>query len=165
MELRGQLTAQDHVSAQWIHLRPRRWIAALGIGLIALAAWAFWFAFLGRHSADIGTRDWIAVGCVLYLALQFAVLLPRKWRKTFQQQKALREDTTFSVGDAGLEVKTASGHWTSPWDHYIAWREGKSAFLLYVSGSAFQPLPKRFFKSPAAIDEFRSRLALKIKER
>jgi hypothetical protein len=89
--------------------------------------------------------------------------LPRKIEKLHAQQKDLASQFTYSWDASHIEAKSSIGSARRAWTHYTKIREDANIFLLYHSDNMFEMLPKSWFPSSEAIDEFRQ-LALRSAE-
>jgi hypothetical protein len=83
------------------------------------------------------------------------VYLPRKVEKLHSQQKGLAGQFTYSWDAQHVEAQSNTGSSRRPWNHYAKVKEDDYVFLLYHSDSMFEMLPKSWFPSSDAINEFR----------
>jgi len=162
MELRGRVAVEDLMAAQWVHVRPRRSLAVLGILLLALAIFVMATSFVGHRQSLTDPTAWILPGILAYLAFTAFVWVPRKVRRSYSQRKDLQHEITLNVTHTGVEARTDQGYSVKPWSDYLRWKEGKSVFLLYLSDHLFQIVPKRFFATREDIDAFRSVISQSI---
>lgn len=156
--IKGTISPADLLSAQWVHLRPRRSFAVVGMVLIALSIWGCVIMFRPPMDQELGAGRWFLPGFLAYLAIWFAVLIPYRSRRSYRQRKDFQREITFSASDAGLSVQNENAQGTKPWSDYLKWKEGKQTFLLYLSDSMFQLVPKRFFATEAELAQFRALL-------
>ncbi|HEX7634417.1 MAG TPA: YcxB family protein [Noviherbaspirillum sp.] len=91
------------------------------------------------------------------------VYLPRKVQKLHTQQKDLAGQFTYSWDAQHIEAQSNTGSARRPWNHYAKVKEDEHVFLLYHSDNMFEMLPKSWFPSSEAINEFR-KLALRAAE-
>ena len=149
----GSISVSDYIQAQRLHRKSiAKWsnisaavITACGVvmlmagskqfGVIALFAGAG--AFIGEY-----------VVANLYL--------PRKVAKLHAQQKDLAGQFTYSWDDKHIQAQSNTGSSKRPWSHYAKVREDAHVFLLYHSDNMFEMLPKSWFPSSEAINEFRT---------
>jgi hypothetical protein len=155
MELKGKIAFEDLMAAQWLHLRPRRTMAAAGILILGLAIFATVDMFLSRRQALTDPMLWALPGILVYLVFFIFVLFPRKIRRSYSQRKDFQHEISMLVTSDGLETRTEQGHGMKPWDDFLKWKEGKNIFLLYISDHMFHMVPKRFFANHEDIDSFR----------
>lgn len=162
MIIHGTISFSDYLAAQWLHIRPRRWLAIVGVVLLVLVIWALWWTFIrsNHHRHDSG--DWVFLAAIAYLML-LPLIVWYKSRRTYRQRRDLHRPLSFSVLDAGLETQTEHSHGMKPWSDYHRWKEGKAIFLLYISDNFFQLIPKHLFANDADIASFRAILQAKIK--
>jgi hypothetical protein len=160
--IQGTYTPQDLWAASWSHIRPRRSLAVVGVLLAGAFVWALWAAFFGRFSAEAGWTRWVMIAVGIYLVGYFGVGIPYFTRRAFRQRKDLQRPCKFTPSESGLGFETEGAQGAKPWSDYLKWKEGKSAFLLYMSDGMYQVLPKRFFSSPDEVDAFREMVREKV---
>jgi hypothetical protein len=156
MELKGRIAVEDLMAAQWVHARPRRSLAWVGILLLGLVVFAMADSFAGGRQSLTDPTIWILPGLLAYLAFIAFVWVPRKVRRSYSQRKDFRHEISMMVTSAGVAARTEQGNSVKPWSDYLKWKEGKSVFLLYLSDHMFQIVPKRFFAAHEDIDAFRN---------
>ncbi len=101
-------------------------------------------------------------GCLAYLVFLFAFLMPRRFRKTFRQQKALHLPYSFELTDELFIATAEYGGTKMTWDYFRKWKEGKTIFTVYQSDRIMQMIPKRAFTSPEEMAQLRELLTKKI---
>ena len=160
VDVRGTLTEGDVMAAQWLHIKPRPIFAVIGVSLLAVTAWALWYA-LSRPKV-LGAA-WLMVGGILLIAAG-AMLLRYKALRNYRQRKAMQRDIRFATTDTGLAGVSETGlGGTVPWTDFLKWKEDRGLFLLYVSDDSFLILPKRYFRSAVDISAFREILSVMVK--
>ena len=150
------IAVEDLMAAHWVHVRPRRSLAVVGILLLGLVVFAMADSFFGRRQSWTDPMNWILPGILAYLAFNVFVWVPRRVRRSYSQRKDLHHDISMVVTSAGIASRSEQGNSMKPWSDYLKWKEGKSVFLLYLSDQMFQMVPKRFFAAQEDIDAFRS---------
>ena len=163
MELRGRIVVGDLMAAQWVHVRPRRSSAALGVVLLGLIVVVMASSFLEHRQWLMDPVTWILLGSVAYLAFMAFVWFPRKIRRSYSQRKDFQHEISMMASSTGLEMRTEQGYNLKPWSDYLNWKEGRSVFLLYLSDNLFQMVPKRFFATHEDIDAFRDVIRESVK--
>src|SRR5262249_856185 len=131
--IQGTFSPQDLISANWLHWRPRRTLAVVGILIIAAFFWSLWYAFFGAWSAELGWTRGVLLGALVYFVAFFGIALPLRIRRTYRQRKDLQRPCMFVPSESGLRVETEGVEGVKPWSDYLKWKEGKSTFLLYMS--------------------------------
>ena len=163
MKLNIQLTDDDYVKAQYLHMRPRpifKWTGYfLGALVIATITFSIFLAIVGR--GDFAPTIFLG-GCLAYIAFLFAFLMPRRVRKTFRQQKALQLPYSYELTDEFFISTAEYGGTKMTWDYFRKWKEGKTIFTVYQSDRIMQIIPKRAFKSEEEMVQFRELLTKKI---
>jgi hypothetical protein len=161
VEMRGTLTAGDFLAAQWLHVKPRRAYAIVGIALLALAAWLIWASF---SVPRLRGNAWPLIGSLGFLC---ALLLwaRHKSLRMYRQLRALQREIHFVPTDSGLFSESETGRGTTPWTDFVKWKHGNDLFLLYIADEIFHLIPERFFSSSEDVLGFRELLAAKIGQR
>lgn len=160
--IRVHILPDDYVAAIRLHQRPRGVRAAIGIMLLALACVAFVLAAWNLLHGRMDAADAIVVAAAIYLALWFFVLLPKRIRRLYWQQRALQQPHELDVGDDGIATRHPLGHGVLPWTNVHKWKESGDLFLVYHSDMLFNIVPKRGFESTQAVDDFREKLAAHV---
>src|SRR5947209_4105876 len=155
MTVTGTYALEDLISGAWLHARPRLVIAG------ALTALLF-FSFVGSLSplgrTEPGTPVWALWAVpvsILYLLLLVPFAIPHRCRRELAQRRDFQRAFTLSANETGLSILNEVLAIKRPWSDYSKWREGRKVFLLYLSGSSFQIIPKRFFASSTDVQAFR----------
>jgi hypothetical protein len=165
MELKGRIAVEDLMAAQWVHVRPKRSLAVVGILLLGVAVFAMADSFLGHRQSLTDPKTWILPGVLAYLAFIAFIWIPRKVRRSYFQRKDLHHDISMVVTNDGIASRSEQGYSMKPWSDYLKWKEGKSVFLLYLSDHMFQMIPKRFFAVHKDVDAFRSMVRQSIADK
>lgn len=156
----GQLTADDYVAANKLHMQKRGWRRVM---------WIVFWVLLGVGallSADIAIQDPKAglpplLLILLIAAVQLFVRLfyfPSRVRRVYSQQRNLQLPFESVCTDSGIESSNANSTNRLPWNHLIRWKEGPALFVVYQSDLIFNIVPKRCFAEPEQVDAFRSLL-------
>ena len=163
MKLNIQLTEEDYIKANYLHLRPSAVIkcAVCVLLLFVLFTLAVSVHVAIGHPEEIWTPVWISA-MLAYLWLVFGFWMPRRCRKTFRQQKAMQVPHLYELTDELFVNKAEYGETTLTWDYFRKWKEGKEVFTVYQSDRIMQIIPKRAFASPEEMAEFRELLTKKI---
>lgn len=78
----------------------------------------------------------------LILTLNY-VLLPRRVRRIFVQQKALHDKVSIQWGDEGISFETGRGSSRFLWSDFVRIAENQKAIVLLQSDALFNFIPKR----------------------
>ena len=162
MTINGQITESDFVRAAFVHIRPSRMFAAIGIALVLLALLVTIWAV--GDALGTGRRPLLALSLVLalgYLAVYFALLYPYRARKTYRQYKAVGVRFSATIDNEGIRIESELGAAIVPWSHIHKWREGTSLFLLYPTDTLYHIVPKAAFSGELA-GEFRAVLSQRL---
>ncbi len=162
--LRGRITEKDYVRAQWLHLRPRPVLAALGIVIaaaaICLSAWQIYSWGTGElEAADAAKLPTI----VSILAGYFAIIVPWRFRKSFRTARALHEPLEMEITDSGLFGYSQYGEARLPWKLFYRFKENHHVFLVYQSDALLHIIPKRLLEGPKAVEAVRGILKREIR--
>ena len=132
---------KESIAAQYLHLRPRPWVAVVGIlfQILFVAALASsWFRHRGFNSTDC-----LALFLILWTLLYFFAVLPFRARKVFKQNRFRLHETEGRIDESGISFKSDLGESHIPWDHFVKWKESRRLILLYPIDTQFLVLPKR----------------------
>lgn len=143
MHIKGTILEQDYVSAQFLHLRPRRSVAILGLLLLLLMLWTFVIA----PSA-------LVIGVFVYFVVFLFLYIPWRAKRNYHQYKALSETVSIDIMDEGLFFKRQNGEGLLPWAQILRWRSNRKLLLLYPASNIFHLVPSHFFSGPAEFAEF-----------
>jgi hypothetical protein len=160
----GQLTADDYVAANKLHMQKRGWKRVL---------WIVFWVLLGVGAllaADITVQDPKAGLTPLLLILFIAAVqlfvrlfyLPRRVRHVYSQQRNLQLPFESVCTESGIECTNANTSSRLPWNHLIRWKEGATLFVVYQSDLMFNIVPKRCFAQPEQVDAFRGLLTERL---
>jgi len=159
IEIKGTLLAEDYVSAQYLHLRPRPIFRIFGIIVLALFLWAGWYSLT---SGEPDVLDYIFFLAMGYLILNFAVYLPWKTRRIYRQQKALQRELTMKFDEVGVNAENENGRSRTSWEDFHKWKANDQLILLYLSDCLYHMVPKRFFTDVGDFEQLRELLPGKI---
>jgi len=163
MNLTIQLTPEDYIKANLVHMRPRpviKWVGYFMLLLVVIVLGLSIYEAIA-HQKSFSDSIWI-IAALAYLAFLFGFLRPRRIRKIFRQQESLHMPYSFTVADDAVLTKSENGEARLAWDYFSKWKEGKDLFLLYQSDVMFHMVPKRCFASPEEMTQFRKLLLEKI---
>jgi len=160
----GQLTADDYIAANRLHMKQRGWKRMAWIVFwVVLGVGALLFADMAIQDPNTGLTPLLLI--LLVAATQLFVrliYLPRRVRRVYSQQRNLQLPFESVCTDSGIEWKNANGKLQIPWSHVIRWKEGDALFVLYQSDLAMTMVPKRCFAQPEQIDAFRGLLTERL---
>jgi YcxB-like protein len=160
----GQLTADDYLAANRLHMQKRGWRRVVSV--------VFW-VLLGVGallSADVAIQDPASGLPPLLLILLIAIVqlvvrliyLPRRVRRVYSQQRNLQLPFESAVSDAGIEWQNANGKVQIPWSHLIRWKESAAMFVVYQSDIVFNMIPKRCLAQPEDVEALRNTLTERL---
>jgi len=145
MKLHCQITPEDYIRAQFLHLRPRPVIKWVGL-LIVVAALALGIQQLAfPPSGTITWAPFAILGGLAYFAAIYGILLPLKTRKIYRQQKTLQEPYESEVTDEVYATVSVLGTTSMPWKEFHKYKMNKDMLLVYQSDVIYHMFPKRWF--------------------
>lgn len=156
--IRVQLDVEDYRAAQLLHSQwtRKRFLAFLGIALLGALLMALrqeWSLIVG--GGLLGGVLGGAVGAEIVRRL----VLPRRSRRVFAQQKNLQRPVTMHWDSEELRWSSADGSGKTCWVDFVKWRRNDRVLLLYHSDLLFQLLPMRAFTSEELWASFETELA------
>ena len=158
-----QLQPADYLAAQRLHRRKRGVKRALGVAFwIVYVALIIVFALAALHDSRWSTTFWILVVVGAFYLFERTVLLPRRSRRVFSQQRNLQTPFRIEFSEEGVACRNDTSTTNQPWAHYVKWKEDAGYFLFYYSDVMFQILPKRFLADSNTSDELRTLLTRRL---
>jgi YcxB-like protein len=144
-----QLAPEDYILATRLQLgRVRPFLKVLLWAIMAPCAALG--LFLEVRQALKGHPDWMALFLPLaigYLPLYWYVLLPKKMRKIFRQQRALQVPVTVELSASEFKGTSSLGTFRMPLKDFHKWILSKDMILLFHSDAVLHMLPRRCFAS------------------
>ncbi|MDQ2878759.1 MAG: YcxB family protein [Pseudomonadota bacterium] len=159
-------TEEDYVAALRLHfvrgVQAHQFWGRLGLVVVTVAVvatGAIWALGDDLFNAGLSAVISALAGCACLLLIIGGnfMLLPRRSRRLFRQQKSLHHETRFAWSDSDGRWTSERGNTHTRWDEYYRSTEGGSTILLYLNGQLFQFLPHRAF-DPAQIEDLRATL-------
>ena len=132
-------------SALWIRLA----LSAAGLAVLAaviLADDIIEGLIIVAASAAAGFLAGLICIAVSYL------LLPRRSRRIYRQQRSLRQEQRVAWDDSRLHWEGPGFTMDVPWSDYHRWHESRAEFLLYVNEQMPHFLPRRAMDEDQAAD-------------
>ncbi len=124
MQIIGKITEADYIRAQYLHLRPRRLFAIVGIFVsILLLTFAVGVAII--------EWSWTLAIALAFFPLYFGVFLPFTAKRNFRSYKSLAEQTSIELRADGLFFRRKNGEGLVPWSDIIKWRKNERLVLMY----------------------------------
>jgi hypothetical protein len=158
LNIQGEITEQDYLRAQWLHMKPRK--AYRVASYVVLALFAAAYALLLFESVSLGDA-WAAatlLGPVAVIPLAGAFL---RWlyQRIYRSQPSLQGTHSYQFTEAGFIAVSPHGRGEANWSVFTKWREDTNLFLLYQADNLFHMLPKRWFDpAEGLVEEFRGLL-------
>lgn len=143
MKIQCQLSPQDYIHAQQLHLRPRPILKWLGIGLILVAVLACFQ--VGLHGERRLATPLVIAAALVYLAVMFGVVMPIRTRRIFRQQKTLQAPFEIELTDDAFQGSSVHGSLQLPWKDFHKYKQNERLILLYQSDALFHMLARRWF--------------------
>ncbi len=151
IELHGTLSLADVMRFHYFHALRRVWIlVAVLVPVLAVGV------FNGPETGwgfVINAIPFIFL--VLFWIVMLAFLPYRGARRNYTAQKDLGAPSTWVFTSETLTRTTPNGFSASVWSAVIRLQETRTLFLLYIGPSIAEIVPKRFFQSPAEMDQWR----------
>ena len=145
MKIHCQITPGDYIEAQYLHLRPRPLFKYIGILLFALAILASLQQFVFPTPRLVAWLPSATLGCLLYFALLYFVLIPKRIRKIYKQQKSLQSPYESNITEEAYGTVGVQGTARIPWTEFYKFKTGKNMILVYQSDAIYHIFPKRWF--------------------
>ena len=175
---------KDVLDAQYAHFRASvtspgaYWgYAIVGVFVFGLGLgsffWTLWSA--SENNADFTAQLYKALGgesfrnLILILVLIWVgflgavtalslLVLPRRVKRIYAQQKSLQLNYEVAWDDAAMDVTTSQGTLHYPWTDFVRWNENATTLLVYQSDMMFNFIPKHTLNGDN-LDDFRAKLS------
>ncbi|MCW4462277.1 YcxB family protein [Sphingomonas sp. BT-65] len=163
--IRFSLTADDYVTATRLHMTREFYRSKLikltalmglfyaALVFLTLGQWTWQYAAI---AAGLGAVA--AAIIVLGIAVTNHIMIARRSRRIYAQQKSLHDEFEFFWDETAFNLATQSARSRHNWADFRQWAEGPDAIILYQSDALFNMLPKRAFPEEALAD-IRERLS------
>jgi YcxB-like protein len=138
------VTEQDHVSAAFLHMHPRRGVGIVGILLVTLFLIALALSFRDMLQGSGGSPFWVLSAVGVYFLVYFFFWLPRGVKRLYRQARS-EGKVTFAINADGFGIRSERGEAEIPWPHFHKWKQDKKSVLLYQNDAFYLILPKRCF--------------------
>ncbi len=141
------LTEAEFISAMTLHGSgsnlTQLWLVIAGIILLLISTFTdYIFLPLGIS----------IIGCLIYFGL-INIVLPYKAKKLFKQNKALREKTSLSLTEEGINLKNQSGVNKLQWQDIENWKCDEGVYLLYLTPRFFHTVPVKALPDQVLFDK------------
>lgn len=162
MTIHCQITEEDYIRAQYLHVRPRPVFLAAGVLMIAMALAVIVLRLFIYSSGSSHASPYILLAVLVYLALRFFVIMPMSAKRIYRQQKTLHEPYSVEVTEETMHVTSTYGESTVPWQTFHKYKVGRDFILVYQSAAIFHMFPRRWF-SDEQFAEFQGILTRHLK--
>lgn len=160
MTIHGQLTEQDYLQAQQLHMQLSGW--ARSLPYVALALWVVDLILVGFKASQGRPGFLLALLPVtlffLFIRLLPRFLLPRQAKRLFRQNQEISAPLAMEFSENGMKFTNSFGHNERSWSHFVKWKEDEQALLLYHSDQIFNLIPKRLLAEADDLSFVRERL-------
>lgn len=160
MTIHGQLTEQDYLQAQQLHMQLSGW--ARSLSYVTLALWVVGLLFAGLRVSQGYPRFLFALLPVALFFLMIRLLprflLPRQAKRLFRQNQEISAPLAMEFSEKGMKFANSFGHNERAWSHFVQWKEDEQALLLYHSDQTFNLIPKRLLAEADGLSFVREQL-------
>lgn len=144
MKFTVQISEQDFIDAQRLHMRPgkARRVFHYILGVIVIPGLIFLAAadeYRAREPALI------ALGVIVLVIILFVVVVPWRLRRFYREQKTLQYPVTMELNEEGVFSEGETGTGRIKWDDFYAWKQDSKMILLYQARNLFNVIPCRVF--------------------
>jgi hypothetical protein len=143
-----EITARDLIAGYRLNflsaLKGRKvWVRCAVLTILLGAGSAFLFA--DDLGIAIGALIGVAYGALLLSVIWLTcfLLLPRRARRIFAQQKALHDPIAIEWSEALITIGSNRGTTTFEWSDFVRSLENHEIILLFQSDAVFNFIPKR----------------------
>ncbi|MDX2418013.1 MAG: YcxB family protein [Xanthomonadales bacterium] len=138
MEAKFRISEQDYVDALKLHgkLTPKSLAVYLLLGLTLVL-----IAMIGSPIIRGGAIGGLAGAAVVVILGRFA-LQPILARRHYRKYKAMHDEFTIRLDDAGLGLESSNAKGVLPWGDILKWRENEDYLLIYLMPRLYHIVPK-----------------------
>jgi hypothetical protein len=145
MKIHCQLTPNDYIKAQFLHMRPRPVFGWIGILILVAMLATCILQLIFPISGKMTWSPFVLLGVLAYFAFVYGVFLPLRAKRIFRQQKALHEPYEVELTDEALSSMSAYGDFKMEWSAFHKYKTSKNLILVYQSDAIFHMFPRRWF--------------------
>jgi len=151
-----QISADDYVSASLLNSPIGRRIAVVLVATVSMLCVLVGLQVVYRDPIDwreLGTLVGAFGGAMVLLSIVSRyLLLPRRVKRVYRQQRNLQRPYEVSWDDDHYSTRSEQGNARIPWNEFLKWRENKRLFLLYRSDVLFHMVPKAALSNEQVAD-------------
>jgi hypothetical protein len=129
--------------------------------------------------ATIVSGQWWLYLFYAYMAASIFILTPWRARRDYRLNPAIAEPMSITFTEEGLLRKNEAREVAVtdkrgkllvrepaliPWSRFKKWKVNRHMLLLYLDWRTMVPIPKAWFASPQAFDEFHARIKDKVRQ-
>ncbi len=157
MKFEYEIARPEFIEMAWYrHRTSIRWSIGVAVGIILLVLGILFYQY-----ADHWVGFFTIAMSILLLLMQF-VIPTVAFRRAYRRNRKMFGERIVTIPDNGIQSDHELGRSEATWNMYEKFRETPRLFLLFQSADLIGILPKRVFRSPHDIGEFRALLASKI---
>ena len=161
MKLKGQLQWTDYLNSQLLHMQrsklERIIINVLLLVFVFVTIGGLLFVAIGQSELQISSFIPMILIVAIFPLYRY-VMLPRRVKQIFIQQKELSSPFEIEITDVGMNFSNEYGNSTRPWRNFTKWKENKELLVLYHSDVMFSIIPKRIFSDSQQLDTIKNLL-------
>ena len=159
VQLKYEIALPEFMEMAWIrHRSSVRWIFGICVGVLGLLMGLIFYVYANPALAIV-----LIAFSILLLLMQF-VVPTQVFRWIYRRNPRMFGTRTINITDSGIIADYELGHIETAWSMYEKFRETEKLFLLYQSADLIGIVPKRAFADAAAIEQFRTLVASKVRQ-
>jgi hypothetical protein len=162
MTIHCQITEEDYIRAQYLHVRPRPVFLAAGVLMVVAALTIIVLKLFVYPSTMSQPAPYVLFAVLVYLALRFFVIMPMSAKRIYREQKTLHDPYEVEITEETIRFASRHGGSSAAWRQLHKYKVGKDFILLYPSRETFHMFPRRWF-SDEQFTEFQGILARHLK--
>lgn len=145
MKIACQLTEEDYVRAQYLHLRPRPVFFAALVLMLAAAVVLIVLKLFVHPSATTQPAPYVMLAVLGYLAARFFFIMPMSAKRIYREQKTLHDPYEVEITEETIRFTSQHGDSSAAWRQLHKYKVGRDFILLYPSREVFHMFPRRWF--------------------
>jgi hypothetical protein len=156
MQLQYEITPEEHLELVKTHRSLTQRVFTLSLGGMGLLTGITAYPYLDHawSLVLIFVSGWL-------VALDFLVPYIVHW-KEYGRNRRLFGTRTVNIDERGIVADGPQGRMESAWSNYEHYQETENLFLMYHTSDVVGLVPKKAFKTPDDLEQFRKLLASKL---
>lgn len=155
MQVQYEITPNDHLEMMKVKFGISAKLTGILLSIAGTCLGILAYYFFG------GEWDMVIIVFAILTIFQFFMPYIVHWR-IYNRNRSLFEMRTVTFSDEGVRSERLSSTVEAKWSSFLRFQETKNLFLTYQSKDVVGIVPKRAFRDPEAVAQFRNLLTSKL---